>query len=191
MGSSRFLTELFDPGRWPVDFFSPASGKAGCWPFVGFTRFTSHPPCRLLWLLRINFLSKSWFKQCGGMDGVNSSSVIHSTYFIFQVPLTPIIGFTDTFPLHDKVQVFVQLLLFFIFTVFVRNSGQNCVVCLDIKVPDELMPFIFLERFWFVRITLVSMIKFIAQFPVDHLIPQSYLFLYSFCSSWLYSLFMW
>ena len=46
MSCSSYLTELFDPDRWPINFFNPASGELCCWPdfeFIHFTPTMLHP----------------------------------------------------------------------------------------------------------------------------------------------------
>ena len=52
-------TEPFDPGRWPMGFFHPASGKACRWLNIGVIRLTSFPPCWFPWSL-ISFV---WIKK--------------------------------------------------------------------------------------------------------------------------------
>ena len=47
MSSSSFLTELFDPGHWPMRFFHSASDEVQCCPIFGFICFASHPPCSI------------------------------------------------------------------------------------------------------------------------------------------------
>ena len=54
ISSGSFLIELFDYGRWPVVFFSLASGEARLWLDVGFIHLTSHSPCCFPWLLSFN-----------------------------------------------------------------------------------------------------------------------------------------
>ena len=55
---------------------------------------------------------------------------------------------------------------------------------LDLKVPENFLSLIFLDRFWFVHTPFVSMVKFelLAQFPVGHLshpvVPSLVFFLY-------------
>ena len=49
MRSKTFLTEIFDPGHWPIRFLCPTSGEACFWPTFGFICLTSHPPCCITW----------------------------------------------------------------------------------------------------------------------------------------------
>ena len=52
---------------------------------------------------------------------------------------------------------------------------------------------IFKDRFWVVHIPFVGMVKFkfLAHFPVDHLVHPSCLAFYSFCASLLHLVIMW
>ena len=57
------LTELFDPGCWPVEFVRLAFDEASCWLIAGFKCFGSHPPCYFQWLLRLNLKKKKKKKK--------------------------------------------------------------------------------------------------------------------------------
>ena len=50
-------------------------------------------------------------------------------------------------------------------------SGRDWVISLHLKIPEEVVRLILLDRFLFVHIPFVRMIKlqFLTQFPMDHL----------------------
>ena len=55
--------------------------------------------------------------------------------------------------------------------LFFRFSNRDLVIHLYVKIPENFLRLIFLDRFWFVHIPFRSMVKIqsLAQFPVDHL----------------------
>ena len=68
------------------------------------------------------------------------------------------------FLIPTKVDVFVDYYK-------VWSSCRDYVICLYVKVPEEFVCFILHDRFWFVHIPFVGIVKLqcFAQFPVDHL----------------------
>ena len=66
-------------------------------------------------------------------------------------------------------------------------------ICLYLKIPENISLLIFQEGFWVVSISFDRMVKFqfLAQSPVDHLATQPYLVLYSLCANLPLSLIVW
>ena len=65
----------------------------------------------------------------------------------------------------------LQIFSFFVDYYKVWSSDRELVIRLYIKVPQEFVHIIFLDRCWVVHIPFVGMVKFkfLAHFPVDHL----------------------
>ena len=63
------------------------------------------------------------------------------------------------------------LFLFFFFFLIIARSVLVAEICLYLKIPENFMRLILLERFWFVHIPFGRMVKFqfLAHFPVDQL----------------------
>ena len=78
--------------------------------------------------------------------------------------------------------------LFFVDYYKIWLSGPDLVICLYLKIPEEFVHLIVLDRFWVVHIPCVRIIKlqFLAQFPVDHLahpvLPSLIFFLCQFAA---------
>ena len=63
----------------------------------------------------------------------------------------------------------LQVLSFLL--IIIRSSGRDKVMCLYVKISGEFARLIFQDRFYFVHISLVRIVKlqFLAQFPVGQL----------------------
>ena len=82
---------------------------------------------------------------------------------------------------------------FFVGYYYIWSSGRDYVIRLYLKIPKVFVHLNFQDGFWVVLLPFVHKVnfQFLAQFPIDHPLTQSRLFLYSFCFNLLLSLIMW
>ena len=88
----------------------------------------------------------------------------------------------------------LRVLFFFFFVDYYQiwSPGRDLVIRLYLEISVEFMRLILFDRFCFVHIPFVHMVKLqlLAQFPVDHVPTLSCQVFYSFCANLLLSLIM-